>query len=128
MLLRLLRTHLRPYRGWLAIVVVLQFVGVVAMLYLPSLNADIIDNGVARGELLLQRGDLVRAQAADATRGLVVADGSLDAITKAHDEGELAEEFKKKGLQIVQVDRKSFIAAESTPVFFTKSSTCSGCV
>ena len=28
----------------------LQFVGVVAMLYLPSLNADIIDNGVATGD------------------------------------------------------------------------------
>jgi len=50
MLLRLLRTHLRPYRGWLTVIVVLQFVGVVAMLYLPSLNADIIDNGVATGD------------------------------------------------------------------------------
>ena len=30
--------------------VVLQFVGVVAMLYLPSLNADIIDKGVAIGD------------------------------------------------------------------------------
>jgi ATP-binding cassette subfamily B protein len=34
----------------LASVVVLQFVGVVAMLYLPSLNADIIDLGVATGD------------------------------------------------------------------------------
>ena len=50
MLLRLLRTHLRPYRAWLSVIVVLQFVGVVAMLYLPSLNADIIDNGVATGD------------------------------------------------------------------------------
>src|SRR6476661_10905122 len=50
MLLRLLRTHLRPYRTWLAAVVVLQFIGVVAMLYLPTLNADIIDNGVATGD------------------------------------------------------------------------------
>jgi ATP-binding cassette, subfamily B, multidrug efflux pump len=50
MLLRLLRTHLRPYRGWLGAVVVLQLVGVLAMLYLPSLNADIIDNGVAAGD------------------------------------------------------------------------------
>src|SRR6476619_4792032 len=50
MLLRLLRTHLRPYRPWLAAVVVLQFVGVVAMLYLPTLNADIIDNGVITGD------------------------------------------------------------------------------
>ncbi len=50
MLLRLLRIHLRPYRAWLAAVVVFQFVGVVAMLYLPTLNADIIDNGVATGD------------------------------------------------------------------------------
>ena len=50
MLLRLLRTHLRPYRPWLAVVVVLQFVSVLAMLYLPSLNADIIDLGVIRGD------------------------------------------------------------------------------
>jgi ABC-type multidrug transport system fused ATPase/permease subunit len=50
MLIRLLRTHLQPYRGWLAIVVVLQFVAVVAMLYLPSLNADIIDNGIVTGD------------------------------------------------------------------------------
>ena len=50
MLLRLLRTHLRAYRGWLGAVVVLQLVGVLAMLYLPSLNADIIDRGVATGD------------------------------------------------------------------------------
>ena len=50
MLLRLLRSHLRPYRPWLAIIVVLQFVSVLAMLYLPSLNADIIDNGVIQGD------------------------------------------------------------------------------
>ncbi|MBB6627250.1 ABC transporter ATP-binding protein [Nocardioides sp. KIGAM211] len=50
MLIRLLRTHLQPYRGWLAAVVALQFVGVVAMLYLPSLNADIIDSGIATGD------------------------------------------------------------------------------
>ncbi len=50
MLLRLLRERLAPYRLWLSLVVVLQFVGVVAMLYLPSLNADIIDEGVTKGD------------------------------------------------------------------------------
>ena len=50
MLLRLVREHLRPYRPWLTAVVVLQFVGTVAALYLPSLNADIIDRGVATGD------------------------------------------------------------------------------
>ncbi|HLU52642.1 MAG TPA: ABC transporter ATP-binding protein [Acidimicrobiia bacterium] len=49
MLTRLLRSHLKPY-GWsLLAIVVLQFVSTLAALYLPSLNADIIDNGVARG-------------------------------------------------------------------------------
>ena len=47
MLIRLLRTYLRPYPRPLAAVVLLQFVGTIASLYLPSLNADIIDQGVA---------------------------------------------------------------------------------
>ncbi|WP_439664524.1 ABC transporter ATP-binding protein [Lentzea sp. HUAS TT2] len=50
MLTRLLTTYLRPYRRELTIVVALQLVGTIASLYLPSLNADIIDNGVARGD------------------------------------------------------------------------------
>ncbi len=50
MLIRLLRRHLAPYRSWLAAVVALQFVSTVAMLYLPSLNADIIDKGVTVGD------------------------------------------------------------------------------
>ncbi|GAA1673356.1 ABC transporter ATP-binding protein [Kribbella yunnanensis] len=45
-----MRTHLRPYAGYLSLVVVLQLVGTIASLYLPSLNADIIDNGVAKGD------------------------------------------------------------------------------
>ncbi len=50
MLLRLLRDYLSPYRGWISVIVVLQFTATVAMLYLPSLNADIIDKGVSRGD------------------------------------------------------------------------------
>ena len=50
MLLRLLRTHLRPYAGLLVCVLVLQFAQVMASLYLPTLNADIIDKGVATGD------------------------------------------------------------------------------
>ena len=50
MLLRLVRTYLRPYAAPLAAVVALQFVGTMAALYLPSLNADIIDNGVVTGD------------------------------------------------------------------------------
>jgi ATP-binding cassette subfamily B protein len=50
MLVRLLREHLRPYRRWLATIVGLQLVGTMAALYLPTLNADIIDNGVSKGD------------------------------------------------------------------------------
>jgi ATP-binding cassette subfamily B multidrug efflux pump len=50
LLVRLLRGRLRVYRPQLALVVLLQFVGTMAALYLPSLNADIIDNGVATGD------------------------------------------------------------------------------
>jgi ATP-binding cassette, subfamily B, multidrug efflux pump len=50
MLVRILRNYLRPYRRWLGAVVVLQLGSTLAALYLPTLNADIIDNGVARGD------------------------------------------------------------------------------
>jgi ATP-binding cassette subfamily B protein len=50
MLLRLVRRFLSAYRRPLAIVVALQFVGTLGALYLPSLNADIIDNGVVTGD------------------------------------------------------------------------------
>jgi len=47
---RLIRTHLGPYRRLLAIVLVLQAVQTAAALTLPSLNSDIIDNGVLEGD------------------------------------------------------------------------------
>ena len=50
MLIELLRTHLRPYWRALFAVVALQLISTMASLYLPSLNADIIDRGVARGD------------------------------------------------------------------------------
>jgi ATP-binding cassette subfamily B multidrug efflux pump len=50
MLIKLLRTYLRPYTSALLAVVALQLVSTMANLYLPSLNADIIDNGVAKGD------------------------------------------------------------------------------
>ncbi|HEY8841904.1 MAG TPA: ABC transporter ATP-binding protein, partial [Candidatus Dormibacteraeota bacterium] len=50
MLIRLLRTYLRPYSWALLAVVALQLVSTMANLYLPSLNADIIDKGVAKGD------------------------------------------------------------------------------
>ncbi|BBH63981.1 multidrug ABC transporter ATP-binding protein [Actinoplanes sp. OR16] len=50
MLIRLLRVHLRPYRTEIALVVLFQFLQTLATLYLPALNADIIDNGVVEGD------------------------------------------------------------------------------
>lgn len=50
MLMRLLRRYLRPYRGALTMVVLLQLVANSASLYLPNLNAHIIDLGIAPGD------------------------------------------------------------------------------
>ncbi|MEU5654358.1 ABC transporter ATP-binding protein [Streptomyces sp. NPDC047737] len=50
MLIKLLRTFLGPYRQPIILLVVLQFLQTCASLYLPSLNADIIDKGVVRGD------------------------------------------------------------------------------
>jgi ATP-binding cassette, subfamily B, multidrug efflux pump len=49
-LFQLLRTQLRPYRRPVALVVLLQLAQTLATLYLPTLNADIIDNGVITGD------------------------------------------------------------------------------
>ena len=50
MLTKLLQEKLLPYRKILAAVVIFQAVQSVAGLYLPTLNADIIDKGIARGD------------------------------------------------------------------------------
>ena len=65
MLIRLVRDFLAPYRSRVAAIVALQFVGTVAALYLPSLNADIIDNGVVKGDTgyILHFGGLMLAVA-----------------------------------------------------------------
>jgi ATP-binding cassette, subfamily B, multidrug efflux pump len=49
-LIRLLRAYLRPYHRSLTLVVVLQLIQTLASLYLPTLNADIIDEGVVKGD------------------------------------------------------------------------------
>ena len=51
MLITLLRRHLRPYRALLVAVLVLEASQVMASLYLPNLNAKIIDTGVALGDV-----------------------------------------------------------------------------
>jgi ATP-binding cassette subfamily B protein len=50
MLMRLLRTYLQPYRSMIIATIVLATLGTIGALYLPSLNAAIIDNGVATGD------------------------------------------------------------------------------
>lgn len=50
MLIRLLRTFLRPHRQAITLLVTLQLLQTSATLYLPTLNADIIDNGVVQGD------------------------------------------------------------------------------
>ncbi|WP_018118477.1 ABC transporter ATP-binding protein [Corynebacterium mastitidis] len=49
--LRLVGSRARPYAGALLAILVLQTVSTLATLYLPSLNARIIDEGVARGDV-----------------------------------------------------------------------------
>ncbi|MDT7728964.1 MAG: ATP-binding cassette, subfamily multidrug efflux pump [Actinomycetota bacterium] len=63
MLIKLLRAYLRPYKQPLTLVVVLQLVQTLAGLYLPTLNADIIDDGVVKGDIgyILQLGGVMIA-------------------------------------------------------------------
>jgi ATP-binding cassette subfamily B multidrug efflux pump len=50
MLLALLRQYIRPYRRLVAVLMVLQVISTLATLYLPTVNATIIDDGVAKGD------------------------------------------------------------------------------
>jgi ABC-type multidrug transport system fused ATPase/permease subunit len=50
MLLALLRQYIRPYRRLVAVLMVLQLISTLATLYLPTVNAAIIDDGVAKGD------------------------------------------------------------------------------
>ena len=49
--MRLLRRFLAPYRWQLVLIVVLVTIQAIANLYLPNLNADIINNGVVKGDI-----------------------------------------------------------------------------
>jgi ATP-binding cassette subfamily B multidrug efflux pump len=63
MLWKLLVEYLRPHRQLLIAVVVFQLAQSIASLYLPTLNADIIDEGVAKGDtgVILSLGGLMLA-------------------------------------------------------------------
>jgi ATP-binding cassette, subfamily B, multidrug efflux pump len=50
MLLALLRQYLQPYRWLVAAVMTLQLISTMASLYLPTVNAAIIDDGIAKGD------------------------------------------------------------------------------
>ena len=49
-MIRLLREYLRPYGRQLGLVIALLLVQAIANLYLPELNAEIINNGVVKGD------------------------------------------------------------------------------
>ncbi len=49
-MIRLLRTYLQPYKGALVLVVILLLIQAVGTLFLPDLNADIINNGIVKGD------------------------------------------------------------------------------
>lgn len=61
MLWKLLVQYLRPHRQLLIAVVLFQLAQSIASLYLPTLNADIIDEGVAKGDtgVILSLGGLM---------------------------------------------------------------------
>ncbi len=50
-MIRLLVDYLRPYRKAIALVIALLFVQAIANLYLPELNANIINDGVIKGDV-----------------------------------------------------------------------------
>ncbi|MFI9045586.1 ABC transporter ATP-binding protein [Streptomyces sp. NPDC053427] len=50
MLLRLLRTHVRPHRRFVVLLVLLQLAQILATLALPTLGAAVIDNGVVKAD------------------------------------------------------------------------------
>src|SRR5689334_7318488 len=66
MLMRLLRTYLGPYKKQLFVIVCLQLAATIASLYLPSLNGDIVDHGIATGKItyILEMGGVMLAIAA----------------------------------------------------------------
>jgi len=49
-LTRLLRSYLKPYKRWLVLIVLFQIIQATCTLILPTLNANIIDNGALKGD------------------------------------------------------------------------------
>ncbi|GAA1971393.1 ABC transporter ATP-binding protein [Kitasatospora viridis] len=63
MLIRVLRAHLGPYKPQILTLVMLQLIATIASLYLPTLNADIINDGVIKGDTgyIMQTGGVMLA-------------------------------------------------------------------
>lgn len=72
----LLRTYLRRHRVWLGVIALLLLVQAVGNLYLPSLNADIINYGVVTGDT----GYIVRVGAVMLVISAVLAVASIAAV------------------------------------------------
>jgi ATP-binding cassette subfamily B protein len=51
MLTNILKKYLHPYRKSVGFILILLLIQAIANLYLPNLNADLINNGVAKGDL-----------------------------------------------------------------------------
>lgn len=51
MLTQILKSYLRPYKKQVYLILLLLLIQAIASLYLPNLNADLINNGVAKGNV-----------------------------------------------------------------------------
>ena len=51
MLTAILKRYLRPYRGQVYLILLMLLVQAIASLYLPNLNADLINSGIAKGNV-----------------------------------------------------------------------------
>lgn len=51
MLTQILRKYLRPYKSQVYLILLMLLIQAIASLYLPNLNADLINNGVAKGNV-----------------------------------------------------------------------------
>lgn len=112
MFIQLLRTHLRPYRGAVVLVLALQIAQTIAALYLPSLNAHIIDEGVAARDVdaIWRNGAIMLAVTAAQGVAAVVAVyfGSKVAMSVGRD---LREELFERVQHFSQQDMARFGAA-----------------
>lgn len=51
MLTQILKKYCAPYKGQVALIILMLLIQAIASLYLPNLNADLINNGVAKGDV-----------------------------------------------------------------------------